>query len=374
MATQDLDGNWLYDPGTQVVFSNRRQSKGKKYSFDYVRASYTPAGAARRPSRWIRTTRSSGSSPTCRRCRWSRSWSAELTQGKQTNYDKVRAIYDYFSRQNGFSYSLSTQGGTSGQDIVNFLTNKVGFCQQYAAAMAWLVRAADIPARVAFGFTLGNKQGNTYTLTNLNLHAWTEVYFEGVGWVPFDATPAANVTGSTRTDWAPDTDAPEPVAPATVPTAAPGVDPTAVAGPDDRLDRGFDDGLTGGGGTLAPTSATWPWWTAGGVLALLALLAVPGLRRSALRRRRQLRATAATTAASVGGDPPPGVARVVVSGVEADRARADAHAAWEELIDTMVDFRVPVDPDGDPPGDRRAAGVRGAQRRRRGRRPVAGSG
>lgn len=50
-----------------------------------------------------------------------------LTEGKQTQYAKVRALYDYFSRQNGFSYSLSTQGGTSGEDIVNFLTSKVGF-------------------------------------------------------------------------------------------------------------------------------------------------------------------------------------------------------------------------------------------------------
>ena len=47
--------------------------------------------------------------------------------------------------------------------------------------MAWLVRAAGIPARVAFGFTNGSKRdGDTYTLTNLNLHAWTEVYFDGV--------------------------------------------------------------------------------------------------------------------------------------------------------------------------------------------------
>jgi hypothetical protein len=42
-----------------------------------------------------------------------------------------------------------------------------GYCEQYAAAMARQLRAAGIPARVAFGWTLGNRRkGNTYTLTN----------------------------------------------------------------------------------------------------------------------------------------------------------------------------------------------------------------
>jgi len=36
-------------------------------------------------------------------------------------------------------------------------------------------------------------------LTNRNLHAWTEVYFTGFGWVPFDPTPAGDVIGSRRT-------------------------------------------------------------------------------------------------------------------------------------------------------------------------------
>ncbi len=35
-------------------------------------------------------------------------------------------------------------------------------------------------------------------LTNKNLHAWTEVFFGEIGWVPFDATPAAGVPGSVR--------------------------------------------------------------------------------------------------------------------------------------------------------------------------------
>ncbi|RKR87204.1 transglutaminase superfamily protein [Micromonospora pisi] len=339
----NLDGNWLYDKSAQVVFSNRRLSKGKKYSFDYVRATYT-----QKVLEGIKPL--AGNDPI--RANFTEvpqvpeveQLVGELTRGKTTQYAKVRAIYDYFSRDNGFTYSLSTEGGTSGEDIVNFLDNKVGFCQQYASAMAWLVRAAGIPSRVAFGFTVGgSERENSYTLTNLNMHAWTEIYFAGAGWVPFDATPAANVTGSTRTDWAPDTDAPDPVAPAAAPSAAPGAN--ATAGPDaaDRPERGFDDPNLAGGGTLSTDTTTWPWWTASGVLALLLLLAGPAMRRSALRRRRQLRTEAATNAVAAEGDPPPGVVRVVVTGGEADRARADAHAAWDELLDTMVDFRVQVD-------------------------------
>ncbi|SIN09997.1 transglutaminaseTgpA domain-containing protein [Micromonospora cremea] len=344
VRTEDLNGNWLYDPNQQVVFSNRDNSRGKKYSFDYIRSTYTPAALRAAPplpadhpvSRQLTAT--PGPVPEVEEL------VQGLVQGKRTDYDRVLAIYRHFSADNGFSYRLSTESGSSGEDIVNFLTNKVGYCQQYAAAMAWLVRSAGIPARVAFGFTNGSKQdGNTYTLTNLNLHAWTEVYFDGVGWVPFDATPSYGVPGSTRSAWAPDTDVPEPST--TNPGAtdtAPG--PDASAGPTDRdnADRDTDSGLSLAGEAPAEQSPVWPWWTAG-LLALLALLAVPALRRLALRRRRGGRAAGAAMAATRNDAAPVDGARVVVIAPDANRARADAHAAWAELLDTLVDFKVRVD-------------------------------
>ncbi|MEU4529854.1 DUF3488 and transglutaminase-like domain-containing protein [Micromonospora ureilytica] len=342
--TDDLSDNWLYDTNQQVVFSNRENSRGRKYSFDYVRSTFTPT-----------SLRSAQPLPTDHPVR--RQMTATpgavpevedlvkgLVQGKRTDYDRVLAIYQHFSADNGFSYRLSTESGSSGQDIVNFLTNKVGYCQQYAAAMAWLVRAAGIPARVAFGFTNGSKRdGDTFTLTNLNLHAWTEVYFDGAGWVPFDATPAYGVPGSTRSAWAPDTDAAEPTSPDTGVTDTP-TGPEASAGPagPDNADRDTDDGLALGGTTPNEQPPVWPWWAAG-LVALLALLAVPALRRMALRRRRGGReVSGAMASAGVDGDSEPEARQVVVA-VDANRARADAHAAWAELLDTLVDFRVPVD-------------------------------
>ncbi|MEU5905622.1 DUF3488 and transglutaminase-like domain-containing protein [Micromonospora sp. NPDC047527] len=343
VRTEDLNSNWLYDPNQQVVFSNRENSRGREYSFDYIRSTYTPAAlraaqplAADHPVR-RQLTATPGSVPEVEEL------VKGLIQGKRTDYDRVLAIYQHFSSDNGFSYRLSTESGSSGQDIVNFLTNKVGYCQQYAAAMAWLVRSAGIPARVAFGFTNGNKRdGNTYTLTNLNLHAWTEVYFDGIGWVPFDATPAYGVPGSTRSAWAPDTDAPEPSTPETGTTDTP-TGPDASAGPagPDNADRDTDSGISLAGERPAEQAPVWPWWAAS-LLALMALLATPALRRLALRRRRSGRA-GATVAGTTGEVQPADGTRVVVVGPDASRARADAHAAWAELLDTLVDFKVQVD-------------------------------
>ncbi|MEV7231729.1 DUF3488 and transglutaminase-like domain-containing protein [Polymorphospora sp. NPDC051019] len=346
VGTRELDANWLYDPDLQVVYSNRQQSRGKKYSFEYVRSRFSPIAlrAATPLPAEDETRQRLTQVPAVPEVQ---TLVDGLIADRSNDYDRVRAIYDYFSRDNGFSYNLRTEGDTSGEDIVNFLDNKVGYCQQYSAAMAWMVRAAGIPARVAFGFTNGsNRTGGTYTLTNLNLHAWTEVYFGGIGWVPFDPTPASSVAGSARSAWAPDTDAPDPVTPSAAPTGS--------AGPNTPLDPG-DENLSGGGlgdnytddptGATPETAPRWPWWTAAGVALVIVLLALPGWRRGQVRRRRHAATVAATpddTAAA------PGVARVVVTGAEAQRARADAHAAWDELIDTLVDYRVPVDPTETP--------------------------
>ncbi|MEV1145053.1 transglutaminaseTgpA domain-containing protein, partial [Micromonospora sp. NPDC049799] len=241
---EDLNGNWYYDNKLKVVFSNRENARGKRYEFEYVRTTYTPSAlrqATPLPADHPLRTDQQARTPSVPEVD---ALVDGLVRGKSTEYDKVRAIYDYFSSENGFSYKLSTEGGTSDQDIVNFLTNKVGFCQQYSAAMAWLVRAAGIPARVAFGFANGANSGDgTYTLTNRNLHAWTEVYFDGFGWVPFDATPAYGVSGSTRSAWAPDTDAPEETTPDAGATAAPtGPEATASA---DRRQPGQEDPASG---------------------------------------------------------------------------------------------------------------------------------
>jgi transglutaminase-like putative cysteine protease len=349
IGVKNLDGNWQYDSGAQTVYSQRNTTRKQKYKIDYLRATYTPAelrtAQPLSPQNLLfqRNTQAPAD-PTVE------AKVATLIKGRSTDYDKVRAIYDFFSRDNGFSYSLQTQIGTSGSDIASFLTNKTGYCQQYAAAMAWMVRAAKIPARVAFGFTRGTKNGDTYTITNRNAHAWTEVYLDGFGWVPFDATPASDIAGSARGDsgWAPDTDAPSSTVSPTATGQAPGANQSAAAPGANRPDRDVNAGTGAGANGADPSSTSWAALLTAGLAALLiALLLVPAVRRTMVRRRRHHATIPNDQKMVVAGPAPPGSRDVTIT-TETVRARQDAHAAWDELIDTMLDFRVPVDPTETP--------------------------
>ncbi|HCT80996.1 MAG TPA: transglutaminase [Micromonosporaceae bacterium] len=342
ISTKGLDTSWSYDVDQQVVFSQRSSSAGRKYDFDYIRPEFTPEALRTAKPLPISNSiqRNFGRVPV--ELPAVRKQVDELIGGKSTVYDQVRALYDFFSQKNNFVYDLTVPEGTSGQKITDFLEVRRGFCQQYAAALAWMVRAAGIPARVAFGFTKGsNYTSGTYTLTNRNLHAWTEVYFDGFGWVPFDATPSASVAGAVNSAWAPNVDAP----PESTPTGGP-ISPGPTVNPEDERPGRTNDPFcpeceVPGSSTTTPTPP-WVWWSGGAVLLLILLFTLPALRRQSLRRLR--RRVSALPVASAPQDGSPELAMTVVADDGGEGARLQAHAAWDELIDTMIDYRIVIDP------------------------------
>ncbi|MEU8243817.1 DUF3488 and transglutaminase-like domain-containing protein [Actinoplanes missouriensis] len=341
-----IKGNWSYDDGQQVIYSGRSTTGNQKYTINYLRPRYTAAQlrtALPLPENnpLYQQYTAAPEDPVVQKK------VDDLIDGEDTDYDKVRAIYDSFSSENGFRYQLSTQNPANASEIAAFLTNKVGYCQQYAAAMTWMVRAAGIPARVAFGFTRGTAlDDNTYQITNRNVHAWTEVYLDGFGWVPFDATPAANVQGSARSSWAPDVERPEPEVSASTGAAAPGTESSTAPGRAERPEVANDGATSAIDEGVVPDDGSWtPLFVAAGIALLIALLLVPAFLRVLLRRRRH--------AVTAGGPAPVvtaasgGISDITVT-TESTRARQDAHAAWDELLDTMIDFQVPVDPTETP--------------------------
>lgn len=67
----------------------------------------------------------------------------------------------------------------------------IGDDEQYATAMALMVRELNLPARVVMGFhpETWAAPGTDLAITGDDAHVWTEVRFAGIGWVPFDPTP-----------------------------------------------------------------------------------------------------------------------------------------------------------------------------------------
>jgi hypothetical protein len=245
----------------------------------------------------------------------------EITAGKTSPYERALELNDYFTDgTHGFTYSTSTKTGDGRSALVDFLTKKQGFCEQYAAAMAVMLRLAGIPSRVVLGYT--HKRQSTdgvWSIYTDDAHAWVEAYFSGIGWVPFDPTPLRDGR-SINLPYAPH--------PGPTPTTNPSLNSSSTApstgpgrtGPFDPNDVN-NQGTGGGGqrGLFTPKTALGSL----GVLVLIALLLLPGLGRIVTRRRR-LRVAA-------GGDP-----------------AVAARTAWDEVLASAEDYAVAI-PDTESP-------------------------
>ncbi|MGC4047420.1 MAG: transglutaminase domain-containing protein [Armatimonas sp.] len=106
-------------------------------------------------------------------------------------YSRAEAIRKFILGR--CTYSLSARAVPIGIDPTLFFLNDSheGYCDLFATATTVLCRYAGLPARIVTGFNSGTPDSNNpnlYHLRNSNRHAWTEVYFTGYGWIPFDAT------------------------------------------------------------------------------------------------------------------------------------------------------------------------------------------
>lgn len=101
----------------------------------------------------------------------------------------VEALLNHY-RNNEYFYTLETPdlGDNSVDEF--FFNTKRGFCEHYAGATAFILRAAGIPSRVVLGYQGGelNTQGNFIQVRQFDAHAWVEYWQQGKGWIRIDPT------------------------------------------------------------------------------------------------------------------------------------------------------------------------------------------
>jgi hypothetical protein len=115
-------------------------------------------------------------------------WTADATN----DYERVLAIQDHLTDTSVFTYDQTVPARDDSYTLLNFLVQtRRGFCQQFASAMAIMVRSLGFPSRVAVGFTAGtfDAQARVWHVTTKDAHSWVEVRFPTYGWLAFEPTP-----------------------------------------------------------------------------------------------------------------------------------------------------------------------------------------
>ena len=119
------------------------------------------------------------------------------TSEEYTPHSSVESIVKNILWHNT-TYSLELEPLPEGEEFAEYFLfqQKKGFCVHYATAGTLLFRMLGVPARYVSGYVVrptdfkANGDG-TYTavVTDKRAHAWTEIFWNGVGFYPVEVTP-----------------------------------------------------------------------------------------------------------------------------------------------------------------------------------------
>lgn len=247
------------------------------------------------------------------------SLAAETVASAESPIEQVRALESFLSEGGFFSHGLegevlSRAGHTAERMTTLFGGDQmIGDDEQYAVAMALLAGELGIPARVVMGYYPDEDQAGeaVFAATGDDVHAWVEVDFEGVGWLPFDPTPPEDQVPNDQNTKPRVDPKPQVLQPPPPPQEPVDLPPTL---PDDRESEEE---------TINLASIIGAILLIGGIsLAIIALLASPFIVIGAWKAaRRRSRRTAARTADRISG-------------------------GWDELTDRAVDYGARLSPGG----------------------------
>ncbi len=244
----------------------------------------------------------------------------DLVEGTSTTFEQAVIVETFLRDPSLFTYDTTVTTGHGSLDLLSWLTDpeslnyRTGYCEQYAAAMGVMLRTLGIGSRVVMGFTPGSTEeidGELVTVVRSdNAHAWVEAWIDGYGWVRFDPTPRGDGANQGTTE---DLVGIDPrVALGLMednPTAGPNQPIEGIRGLErEELEGGIPE-LEGAADTAAPSGGPLPPWTWAALAAVVLLLSIPVMKT--MRRRHRLRAI----------------------------GEGDIDAAWDEIVDRLVDNR-----------------------------------
>ena len=115
----------------------------------------------------------------------------QITEGASTDYEKAWAIRNYLAMNCRYSLNITARAGPKGRLYDFLFANKPGHCEYFGSAMVVLLRALDVPCRLAYGYSSGEWDTNrrAFEVRQLDAHVWAEAFIKDRGWVAFDPTP-----------------------------------------------------------------------------------------------------------------------------------------------------------------------------------------
>jgi len=313
-SSVDAPGDWRYDKTTLDFISaaDNQTTSGLSYGVRSLVLRPTAAELAQSTAAPLAVFTPNTSLPRDLP-NYVRALARSVTKGKQSRFEQAVALQDFFREKGGFEYSLQRAPGNGTAALMHFLKpgkgGRVGYCEQFAAAMALMGRTLGIPSRVAVGFLHPDRtHPDTFVYSSHDLHAWPEMYFGGIGWVRFEPTPADR-TGGVPSYTTQQVAQPQLPSSGSEPSAQPSVKRLDKVGDLRETATRKTQGATSGG----PSTLGW-----GGLALLLLgpLLLMPRLLRMLVTRRRW---------------------------TEAAGPKAWVEAAWSEIRGTAVDLGVPWD-------------------------------
>ncbi|MFB6141134.1 MAG: DUF3488 and DUF4129 domain-containing transglutaminase family protein [Halosimplex sp.] len=114
---------------------------------------------------------------------------ARIAARADNPYDTARVIERWLENNREYSLDVAKPRGNVADEFLFEMDS--GYCTYYATTMVVMLRTQGIPARLAVGYTSGERVAeDEWVVRGLDAHSWVEVYFPSVGWVRFDPTPA----------------------------------------------------------------------------------------------------------------------------------------------------------------------------------------